>query len=80
MCFYAVLCGRMNTTDSQNQSELPDWNELLTRKQVAQLLKVHPLTISRMTARGELPMIKANRRLVRFRRTDVQKWINERAV
>ena len=49
-----------------------DNNELLTREQVAQCLKVCPHTVARWTRRGLLPVLRINCRVIRYRAGDVQ--------
>ena len=39
-----------------------DWPDLLTVKEVAQILRVSPLTIKRWGKRGKLPAIRINSR------------------
>ena len=43
----------------------------------ARYLRVHPRTITRMAKRGEIPAIHLGR-LWRFRRTDLDAWIEAR--
>lgn len=50
-------------------------DELLTRDEVAALLKVHPKTVTRLP----IPSVPLGRRLRRWRRQDVLRWIEERA-
>lgn len=45
--------------------------ELLTSAEVAALLKTTPITIQNWTRRGTIPAIRVNRRIVRYRITDV---------
>ncbi len=54
-------------------TELVD--DVLSAKEVASILKVHPRTIARLTERGELPAFRADN-LWRFRRIDVEEYIN----
>lgn len=49
-------------------------NKLLDKQQVAELLGVSPRTINRYLAAGaKLGQVKVGKRLVRFRRRDVEK-------
>jgi len=48
---------------------------LLTRAEVAALLKVHPKTVGRLP----IPSVLLRKRLRRWRRVDVDTWIKERA-
>src|SRR5260370_11539616 len=54
-------------------TELVD--DVLSAKEVASILKVHPRTIARLTERGELPAFRADN-LWRFRRFDVEGYSN----
>ena len=58
-------------------------DSLLTARQVAELLSLRPATIYAAAARGELPSVtlwKGRRRsLIRFRREDIQAFIDERS-
>jgi excisionase family DNA binding protein len=50
-------------------------NELLTRKQVAALFQVSPLTVIRMENEGKLHAIRLGAGSVRYRKTDVEAYI-----
>ena len=50
-------------------------DELLTRDDVAKLLKISLVTIYRLTKEGELPAVRG-KRFVRYRRSDVEDFIN----
>jgi len=58
----------------------PNLSELITRCEVAHRIGCHPKTIQRAERRGELTPLKFNSRLVRYRRTDVDAWINHAQV
>ena len=51
-------------------------DDVLDAKEVAQLLKVHQRTVIRLAERGELPAFRVGD-LWRFRRTDVEEFINK---
>ena len=51
-------------------------DEILTLPEVAQLLKVAEKTVYTMAQKGELPAFKV-RGQWRFRRTDIDAWIQE---
>lgn len=51
-------------------------DELLTRDDVAKLLKVTPITVYRLTKQGKLPAIKIGKRFVRYKKPDVLELIN----
>lgn len=50
---------------------------LLSRKQVAGLLGVCSATVKRYQARGQLPAVVLNCRLVRYRLPDVEQMIQQ---
>jgi excisionase family DNA binding protein len=50
-------------------------SELVTRKEVADLVRVSTKTVQRAERRGELIPVKFNSRLVRYHRSDVDAWI-----
>lgn len=56
-----------------------DFNELLTRAQVAKRLKVCPHTVARWTSRRLLPVLRINCRVIRYRAGDVQKILDAAA-
>ena len=50
-------------------------NELLTRRQVAELFQVSPLTVIKWESAGKLPALRLGAGSVRYRREDVQAFI-----
>jgi excisionase family DNA binding protein len=52
---------------------------LLTTRHVAELLDVSPETVLRWTRLGELPAIKLPGGAVRYRESELDGWIEERA-
>lgn len=52
--------------------------QVLTRPEAAKLMKVSPTTVTRMRAEGSLKPIKELLPLVRYRKEDVQKFIDKR--
>lgn len=52
-------------------------NNLLTVKQVSDLLNIHPNTLRRWSAEGRIPVVRfSNRRDRRFRKEDVQRYLD----
>ncbi len=58
--------------------------ELLTIEETAALLKVKPRTVYEMTSkRGQertahpLPVLRINSKCLRFRREDIEKWLDD---
>ena len=54
----------------QNSDQIPD-SEFLTKKHVANLLRVSARTVDALMAAKKLPYYRLNARLIRFRRKDV---------
>lgn len=52
-------------------------NEIMTVKEVASYLKVAEKTAYRLASQGELPCFKVGGSL-RFEKSDIEKWINEK--
>jgi excisionase family DNA binding protein len=52
-------------------------SELLTRAEVAKLLRVSKRTLSNWCLRGDIPVIRITKRFVRFRRSDVEEFIEK---
>jgi excisionase family DNA binding protein len=63
-----------------SNSALPTEETFLTKPELARLLKVSLRTITKMMAQGDLPYLKLNGRLVRFRLADVNRRLSETAV
>jgi len=45
--------------------------KLITKKQVAEVLGIHPRTVTRLVTEGRIPVIRVGRTAVRFRLSDV---------
>ncbi len=56
-----------------------DLESLLTAEEVAELLQVEPGTVRQWVKKGEIPVVKINSRLNRFRPSDLEQWIANRA-
>lgn len=61
---------------AQKTSLCPLW----TRKQVAKTLQLCVHSVARYTRRGELPCVKINPRVVRYKQQDVQAFIESGSV
>jgi excisionase family DNA binding protein len=68
----------MNKSQHASKVNQPDIPIYISRREVAEKIGVHTETIKRATKRGELPVEKFNSRLLRYRLSDVNAWI-ERA-
>ncbi|MFC1711569.1 helix-turn-helix domain-containing protein [Patescibacteria group bacterium] len=65
-----------NTTSSEKQKlSLDDLPDLLTVREVAELLRVSPLTIKRWGKRGKLPAIRINSRGDRRYKKEAVLWL-----
>ncbi len=51
---------------------------LMTVEEVAAYLQLQPETIRAMTRRGELPGFKVGSRRLRFRKADIDAWLESR--
>lgn len=51
--------------------------EILTVKQVAQLLKIHPHSVYRMVSNKTIPFVKIKGLGVRFDLADIEDWIQK---
>ena len=49
--------------------------ELLTRKDVAKLFQVSTLTVIRLEAAGKLPAVRLGAGTVRYRKSDIERFI-----
>jgi putative molybdopterin biosynthesis protein len=47
---------------------------VLTVHEIAELLRVHPITVYRLVARGELRPFKLGR-MLRFDRKEIERWV-----
>lgn len=72
-----------NTPDSQHQKKeknntKDDGEDLLTVRQVKNLLQVNEVTLWRMYKDGRLPRLKIGGTMLRYRKKDVDNYINSR--
>ena len=58
-------------------------HDLLTRKEAAYLLRLRPNTLAVWAVKHrfdkELPVVRLGRNLIRYRRSDIQRFIDQRA-
>lgn len=54
--------------------------ELLTYRELSALLSIPLGTLYSMVARGEIPHVRFGKRLVRFRRSEVEAWVTSATV
>jgi excisionase family DNA binding protein len=50
--------------------------EIMTTKEIAEYLKLHPITICKYAAEGEIPAVRVGR-VWRFDKDAIDKWISE---
>ncbi len=62
-------------TDNKKSLRLDDLPDLLTVREVAEILRVSPLTIKRWGKRGKLPAIRINSRGDRRYRKEAVLWL-----
>ena len=67
------------TVESQarDPNALPGIEALLTSRQAAQVLKIHPKVLERMAKRGEVPALKVGK-FWRYRVSALDAWIDSR--
>lgn len=54
----------------------PPVDKLLTRQEVAELLRTCGRTVQRLTLDGKLPCLRFNSRLLRYKLSDVQTYLD----
>lgn len=65
----------MDTVGKKKPLKLEDLPDLLTVREVAEILRVSPLTIKRWGKRGKLPAIRINSRGDRRYRKEAVLWL-----
>jgi len=53
-------------------------DEILTRKEVAEMLKLPRRTLDYLVATGQIPFSRIGKRSVRFSRSRLMQWLGER--
>ena len=69
------MVDQVKTTRKKKQVRLDDLPDLLTVREVADLLRVSPLTIKRWGKRGKLPAIRINSRGDRRYKKEAVLWL-----
>lgn len=69
------MTSQTNTSKKKKQIRLDDLPDLLTVREVAELLRVSPLTIKRWGKRGKLPAIRINSRGDRRYKKEAVLWL-----
>jgi excisionase family DNA binding protein len=57
----------------------PEYPAIMTIEEVAELLKLHPLTVRRLAREGEIPAFKVGRQW-RIKTELLDRWIKERSL
>jgi excisionase family DNA binding protein len=53
---------------------------LMNVEEVAEMIRVSEKTIYQMVYRGTIPAIKVSHKCLRFRRSDIEAWLDSKAV
>jgi excisionase family DNA binding protein len=69
--------GGKKAKDMSNQSLLEGKLEIMTPDEVAELLRVSRRTINNLVATEAIPFVRIGRRVVRFKRHAITKWLRE---
>ena len=51
--------------------------KLLTCEQVSEIFSLSKHTIYNLVSEGRIPCLRVNKRIVRFRESDLLKWLNQ---
>lgn len=70
----------VETAVTRALSVKPGESEILTREQVAEMLKVHPVTVTQYAKKKGLRGMQLTGGDWRFRRSDVDAWLEQRAM
>lgn len=54
-------------------------NELLTRKELANFLRISIATLQTMMKKNEIPFYKINKRIL-FKKSEIDEWLNQRKI
>lgn len=54
-------------------------NELLTRKELAEFLRISIATLQTMMKNREIPFYKINKRII-FKKSDIDEWLKQRKI
>lgn len=74
-CLMKILNDLLVNTMSDNKLSLENLPDLLTVREVAEVLRVSPLTIKRWGKRGKLPAIRINSRGDRRYKKEAVLWL-----
>ncbi|MBX5490904.1 MAG: helix-turn-helix domain-containing protein, partial [Chloroflexi bacterium] len=70
---------RLVTTPQHRLLPSPD-RTLLTTTEVARELRLTPESVRLLIARGHLPAIRVGRRVLRVRKSDLLRWLDQRSI
>jgi len=54
-------------------------DDLLLAEEIAEWMKVSVITIRRWTSSGFIPHVRIGQRMVRYRKRDLDSWVNKRS-
>ncbi|MBI2118591.1 MAG: helix-turn-helix domain-containing protein [Elusimicrobia bacterium] len=54
-------------------------DDLLLAEEIAEWMKVSVITIRRWTSSGFIPHVRIGQRMVRYRKKDLDSWLNKRS-
>lgn len=71
-------CLELKKSDKDTQ-ELQMDSELMTVDELSQLLKVKKSWIYRCSHEGRLPVVRISSRCIRFKRSEIDRWLRKKA-
>ncbi len=71
---------RWGTSNLEFVMPVPNSSAYFTRKQAAEYIVSHEITIDRLIRDGKLPAVKLSKRFIRIKRTDLDKLIERNTV
>ncbi len=83
ICYHLIMSKSKKVKQTLGQgvgAGAEDFDRLLTRKQVAEMLQVCPHTVRNLELRGSLPRVEISRVGVRYTKADVDDFIAQRRV
>jgi excisionase family DNA binding protein len=69
----------MGLPTQEKERVMASYYEVLTVKEVCEILRVHPSTIYRLTRHGEIPAFKIGTDW-RFRTDVIERWLAEKSI
>jgi excisionase family DNA binding protein len=72
--------GGKKTKTMYNESRLDNKPDIMTPDEVAEFLRVSRRTINNLVATEAIPFVRIGRRVVRFKRQALTKWLREQNI